>query len=75
MKTVSKNGAYIDLNPEARPRTFRQLRSAMVINEGFDCFSKSMGEVWKITRQGVWEHVCRNIDMLTFKEYLELSKK
>jgi hypothetical protein len=62
-------------NNQKRPNTFKQLRRFLIENNGNDCFSKSFGKVWKITREGTWEEICRNLPDLTFEQYLEESKK
>lgn len=68
------NGLYRNFNPEKAPKSFRELRAFLMASGGNDCFSKSNGFVWKITRDNKWQQVCRNIDMLSFNEYLKLSK-
>ncbi len=67
------NNTWRNFNPRKAPSSFRELRAFLIWNEGRDCFSKSDGYVWKITTEGKWEKVCRNIGMLSFEEYLKLS--
>lgn len=73
MKGISSTGNIIEINPETRPKTFRKLRGILNLNGGRDCFSKSDGFIWKISKEGTWVNICRNIDQLTFSEYLKLS--
>ncbi len=71
--TISNYGKFITIDENKRPKTFKQLRAFLVCNNGNDCFSKSFGKVYKITKNNNWIEVCRNIDDLSYKEYLKLS--
>jgi hypothetical protein len=70
-----RNGQVLKGHPDKSPKTFKELLGYIVCNGGRDCFTKSHGKVWMITRTGNWEYVCRNITDLTFDEYLKLSLK
>jgi len=65
----------LSTNKSTRPRSFKQLRVYLLKNDGFDCFSKWGGEVYKITRDNKWIKICRCLPDLTFEEYLKESKK
>lgn len=70
------NGAFkmIDADKQT-PRNFKELRGFLICNNGRDCFSKFQGNVWMISKEGLWVKVCRNVPDLTFNEYLKLSKQ
>lgn len=60
---------------EKHPTTFAELRRFLVNNSGRDCFSKSHGQVWMITKEGNWRYVARNLPEISLNKYLENSLK
>lgn len=75
LKETYKQGRYTKIDDNRNPHSFKELRGFLVCNGGNDCFSKSDGKVWKITRDNKWIEVCRNITDLSFNEYLKISKE
>lgn len=68
------NGRFTKIDDQKCPSNFKHLLGFLSCNSGYDCFSKFQGKVWKITRNGKWVEVCRNIPDLTYAEYLKISK-
>ena len=60
---------------EKHPTTFAELRRFLVANGGRDCFSKSHGQVWMITREGNWKYVTRCLPDMDLNNYLKTSLK
>lgn len=74
-KPFIRNGIFTTIDDNKSPRTFKELRGFLILNDGFDCFSKHSGEVYKITKNNTWIRICRCLTDLTYKEYLKESKK
>lgn len=54
IKEIYKQGRFTKIDDNRNPHSFKELRGFLVCNEGNDCFSKSDGKVWKITRDNKW---------------------
>lgn len=74
IKETWKQSRFTKIDDNTNPRSFKELRGFLMCNQGNDCFSKSDGKVWKITRDNKWIEVCRNITDLSYNEYLKLSQ-
>ena len=73
LKETWNQGRFTKIDDQKAPRSFKELRGFLKCNGGNDCFSKSDGWVHKITRDGKWERLVRNIDMMSFEQYLNKS--
>ena len=73
LKEIYRNNTFTTIDENKAPRTFKELRGFLICNQGKDCFCKWGGNVYKITREGKWECVCRTLPSLSFKEYLKIS--
>lgn len=68
-----KNKKVSPVDGDDKPKSFRELISFLNYNGGRDCFTKSLGHVYKITRKGAWVKVCHNLGDKTFTQYLKES--
>ncbi len=75
IKEIYKNNTFTYIDDNKSPNNFKELLGFLNCNGGKDCFSKFQGNVWKITKKGTWEKICKNIPDLSYNEYLNISLK
>lgn len=68
--TMLKN---VDNYVNKRPRTFKELNMFLILKLAPTCFIKQNGNIYKLLPDTTFVFVCRNLDQLTFGEYLNLS--
>lgn len=73
IKETYRNGRFTKIDDNKNPNNFKELLGFLTCNNGVDCFSKFQGNVWKITKQGTWQKICKNIPDLSYNEYLKIS--
>jgi len=69
------NNGYRNVNPEHSPVSNRVLRSFLIYNNAPDCFVKTSNKWYKMSKNGRLTFVCRTLNDLSLKEWLEEALK
>ena len=64
---------YIYINPDIAPKEFRELDSFLFYNSAPKNILRAQGGYYRLTKQNSLLFVARKLDLLSFKEWLEVS--
>lgn len=72
MKTkIFYKNRFVNVNPKEPPKDSRMLRSFLIYNNARDCFVKTAGKWFKISKGDNLIYVCRTLNHLSLEEWLE----
>lgn len=66
-------GAYRKVNPKRAPREVRELDSFLVYNSSSKNILRGQGGYYRLSRENSLLFVARNLSLLSFEEWLEVS--